>query len=100
MKNITVIGAGTMGNGIAHVFAMKGYNVVLCDINQESLNKALLTISGNLDKKNSDIVFDIFKELAEVYHQSLLIVTHDNDFAKKTHRTIIMEDGKIIDSGL
>lgn len=50
MKNITVIGAGTMGNGIAHVFAMKGYNVVLCDINQESLNKALLTISGNLDR--------------------------------------------------
>ena len=56
--------------------------------------------TGNLDKKNSDIVFDIFKELAEVYHQSLLIVTHDNDFADKTHRTIIMEDGKIIDSGL
>lgn len=50
MKNITVIGAGTMGNGIAHVFAMKGYNVVLCDINQESLNKALLTMSGNLDR--------------------------------------------------
>lgn len=56
--------------------------------------------TGNLDKKNSDIVFEIFKELAEVYHQSLLIVTHDNDFAKKTHRTIVMEDGKIIDSGL
>jgi lipoprotein-releasing system ATP-binding protein len=52
--------------------------------------------TGNLDKKNSEIVFDIFKELAEVYHQSLLIVTHDNEFAERTHRIIEMEDGKII----
>ena len=52
--------------------------------------------TGNLDKKNSEIVFDIFKELAEVYNQSLLIVTHDNEFAKRTHRIIEMEDGKII----
>jgi lipoprotein-releasing system ATP-binding protein len=52
--------------------------------------------TGNLDKKNSDIVFNIFKELAEEYHQALLIVTHDLDFAEKTHRTITMEDGKII----
>jgi lipoprotein-releasing system ATP-binding protein len=52
--------------------------------------------TGNLDKKNSEVVFDIFKELAEVYHQSLLIVTHDNEFAARTHRIIEMEDGKII----
>lgn len=52
--------------------------------------------TGNLDKKNTEIVFDIFKELAEVYHQSLLIVTHDNEFAERTHRIIEMEDGKII----
>ena len=52
--------------------------------------------TGNLDKKNSEIVFEVFKELAEVYKQSLLIVTHDNDFAKRTHRIIEMEDGKII----
>ena len=52
--------------------------------------------TGNLDKKNSEIVFDVFKELAEVYQQSLLIVTHDNDFASRTHRIIEMEDGKII----
>ncbi len=52
--------------------------------------------TGNLDKKNSDIVFATFKELAEKYHQSLLIVTHDNDFAKKSHRIIEMEDSKII----
>ncbi len=52
--------------------------------------------TGNLDKKNSEIVFEIFKELATVYHQSLLIVTHDNDFAARTKRTIVMEDGKIL----
>lgn len=56
--------------------------------------------TGNLDKKNGEIVFNIFKELAEVYNQSLLIVTHDNDFASRSHRTIEMEDGKIIDLGL
>lgn len=54
--------------------------------------------TGNLDKKNSDIVFNIFKELGEVYHQSMLIVTHDNDFARNTQRTIEMEDGKIINA--
>ena len=52
--------------------------------------------TGNLDKKNSEIVFDIFKELAESFQQSLLIVTHDADFAAKTHRIIEMEDGRII----
>jgi lipoprotein-releasing system ATP-binding protein len=52
--------------------------------------------TGNLDKKNSEIVFNIFKELAEVYNQSLLIVTHDNEFAARTHRIIEMEDGKVI----
>ena len=52
--------------------------------------------TGNLDKKNGEIVFDVFKELAEEYHQSLIIVTHDNDFATKTHRIIEMEDGRII----
>jgi lipoprotein-releasing system ATP-binding protein len=52
--------------------------------------------TGNLDKKNSDIVFSIFKELSEKYNQSLLIVTHDNEFAHKTNRIIEMEDGRII----
>jgi lipoprotein-releasing system ATP-binding protein len=41
-------------------------------------------------------VFDIFKELCEEYQQTLLIVTHDPSFAARTHRTIEMEDGKII----
>ena len=41
MKNITVVGAGTMGNGIAHVFAQKNYKVNLVDISQDSLDKAI-----------------------------------------------------------
>ena len=52
--------------------------------------------TGNLDKKNSLIVFDIFRQLAEEHHQTLLVVTHDGDFAKKTHRIIEMGDGKIM----
>ena len=50
MKNIVVIGAGTMGNGIAHVFAQKGYAVSLVDISEDSLKKALATIEKNLDR--------------------------------------------------
>ncbi len=52
--------------------------------------------TGNLDKKNTEVVFDIFKELSSEYKQSLLIVTHDNEFAKQTSRIIEMSDGKII----
>ncbi|APS40127.1 3-hydroxybutyryl-CoA dehydrogenase [Salegentibacter sp. T436] len=50
MKNIAVIGAGTMGNGIAHTFAQFGYKVNLIDISKESLDKGMKTISGNLDR--------------------------------------------------
>ncbi|HRG34270.1 MAG: ABC transporter ATP-binding protein [Saprospiraceae bacterium] len=52
--------------------------------------------TGNLDKKNSEIVFEIFQELSSLFNQSLLIVTHDYEFAKRTQRIIQMEDGKII----
>lgn len=54
--------------------------------------------TGNLDKKNSEIVFDIFKKLAEEFNQTLLIVTHDQNFADRTHRIIEMEDGRILNS--
>jgi lipoprotein-releasing system ATP-binding protein len=52
--------------------------------------------TGNLDKKNSDIVFNIFKELAQEFKQTMLIVTHDPEFAAGTDRIIEMEDGYII----
>jgi lipoprotein-releasing system ATP-binding protein len=52
--------------------------------------------TGNLDKKNSEIVFEIFNQLTDEFNQTLLIVTHDNEFAARTHRIIEMEDGRII----
>ncbi|OAB29698.1 lipoprotein-releasing system ATP-binding protein [Flavobacterium fryxellicola] len=52
--------------------------------------------TGNLDKKNSDLVFDIFNRLTQEENQTLLVVTHDTDFANRTSRIITMEDGKII----
>ncbi|HAY32654.1 MAG TPA: 3-hydroxybutyryl-CoA dehydrogenase [Bacteroidetes bacterium] len=51
MKNIAVIGSGTMGNGIAHTFAQFGYSVKLIDINQDFLNKGIETITKNLDRQ-------------------------------------------------
>jgi 3-hydroxybutyryl-CoA dehydrogenase len=51
IKNITVIGSGTMGNGIAHTFAQYGFKVSLVDINSESLTRALQAINGNLDRQ-------------------------------------------------
>jgi lipoprotein-releasing system ATP-binding protein len=66
------------------------------------INEPLLIMgdepTGNLDKKNSDIVYNIFNDLANEFKQTLLIVTHDNEFANKTHRIIEMEDGRIINN--
>lgn len=52
--------------------------------------------TGNLDSKNTQIVFDIFKQLTTEFNQTIIAVTHDNDFAKQSDRTIEMADGKII----
>jgi lipoprotein-releasing system ATP-binding protein len=52
--------------------------------------------TGNLDKKNSEIVFELFQKLAKEYHQTLLIVTHDLEFAQATDHVIEMEDGRIL----
>jgi 3-hydroxybutyryl-CoA dehydrogenase len=51
IQRVGVIGAGTMGNGIAHVFARSGYNVVLCDVQQRFLDRALETVSKNLERE-------------------------------------------------
>ena len=53
MQNISIIGSGTMGNGIAHVFAQGGHHVTLIDISSENIDKALVTISKNLDRQVS-----------------------------------------------
>ncbi|MCC6371805.1 MAG: ABC transporter ATP-binding protein [Bacteroidia bacterium] len=52
--------------------------------------------TGNLDSKNTSIVFDIFKQLTSELGQTIIAVTHDNDFAKASDRTIEMMDGKIV----
>jgi len=51
IKHVGVIGAGTMGNGIAHVFARGGYSVVLCDVEQRFLERGIATITKNLDRE-------------------------------------------------
>jgi lipoprotein-releasing system ATP-binding protein len=52
--------------------------------------------TGNLDSKNTDIVFDIFNELVNTFNKTLLVVTHNQNFADNTQRNIVMEDGRII----
>jgi lipoprotein-releasing system ATP-binding protein len=55
--------------------------------------------TGNLDSKNTQIVFDIFKQLTSEFGQTIIAVTHDNDFAKASDRTIEMQDGEILNHG-
>lgn len=52
--------------------------------------------TGNLDSKNTDIVFEIFNELVDTFNKTILVVTHDENFAKNTHRIITMQDGRIL----
>lgn len=52
--------------------------------------------TGNLDSRNAEIVFDLFNKLSDEKNLSLLVVTHDQDFADKTHKIITMEDGRIL----
>jgi 3-hydroxyacyl-CoA dehydrogenase len=51
ISNVTIVGAGTMGNGIAHVFSLAGYNVTLVDIKQEFLGRALAGIKKNMERQ-------------------------------------------------
>ncbi len=53
VKTVGVIGAGQMGNGIAHVFALSGYEVIICDINEDAIKKAITTIEKNLNRQIS-----------------------------------------------
>lgn len=64
MKNIAVIGAGTMGNGITHVFAQSGFQVALIDISQVALDKGLATITKNLDRMVAKETIDEAKKNA------------------------------------
>ena len=87
MKNISVIGSGTMGNGIAHVFAQNGYSVSLIDINQDTLDTALGTITKNLDRM-------IAKEKitnSEKENTLKNIVTHTSIESGVKHADLIIE---------
>lgn len=53
IRKIGVIGAGQMGNGIAHVMALAGYEVLLTDISQEALDRGIETITGNMDRQSA-----------------------------------------------
>jgi lipoprotein-releasing system ATP-binding protein len=52
--------------------------------------------TGNLDSKNTQIVFDIFRQITKEFNQTIIAVTHDNDFAKASDRTIELADGKLV----
>src|SRR6056297_693607 len=101
MKNISVIGAGTMGNGIAHVFAQNGYNVQLIDVSEEALDKALATIGKNMDRMiakekiseaDKTAALDRLKTSTElksgVAHADLVVeaATENTDLKKKIFR--------------
>ena len=103
MKNISVIGAGTMGNGIAHVFAMKGFNVNLIDISETALEKAIATIDKNLsrmvakekisekEKKATLANISTFQDLGKGVQKSDLIVeaaTENVDLKLKIFKSI------------
>jgi lipoprotein-releasing system ATP-binding protein len=91
--------------GIGHLATKAAYRVSGGEKQRVAIARSLINDphiimgdepTGNLDKRNSDVVFGIFKELTELHNQTLLIVTHDPEFAGSSGRIIEMEDGRII----
>jgi lipoprotein-releasing system ATP-binding protein len=98
MEKLTMLGIGHLALKKAH--QVSGGEKQRIAIARALINDPYIIMgdepTGNLDKKNSELVYDIFKRLSDEYNQTLLIVTHDQHFAERTHRIIEMEDGKII----
>lgn len=87
LQNVAIIGAGTMGNGIAHVFAQFGYKVTMLDISQNALDKALATIGKNLDRQ---IAKNILTENDKI--AALANITTATDFvAAVSHADLVVE---------
>jgi 3-hydroxybutyryl-CoA dehydrogenase len=74
LKKVAVIGAGTMGNGICHVFAQNGFNVHMVDVSQEALDKALIKIGKNMDRQIAKNTLD---EAAKVASLALIVTYTD-----------------------
>jgi lipoprotein-releasing system ATP-binding protein len=98
MEKLTMLGIGHLALKKAH--QVSGGEKQRIAIARALINDPYIIMgdepTGNLDKKNCELVYDIFKKLSDEYNQTLLIVTHDQHFAERTHRIIEMEDGKII----
>src|SRR5260370_41453037 len=83
IKRVGVVGAGTMGNGIAHVFARSGYSVVLCDVEQRFLERGLAAITKNLERevaKNKITAEDKVSALAKIEPVTERALLADCDF--------------------
>ena len=113
MKNIAVIGAGTMGNGIAHTFAQFGYKVNLIDISEESLDKGMETISGNLDRmvpkgvkeidlvveaatENEDLKLKIFKQLDENCSAETILASNTSSISITKIASVVSNPERVI----
>lgn len=97
-KKLEVLGIGELADKPAN--QLSGGQKQRVSIARALINDPAIIMAdeptGNLDSKNSQIVFETFKELSEEFNQTLLVVTHDPAFAKATNRIIEMEDGLII----
>ncbi len=86
MRNIAVIGSGTMGNGIAHVFAQNGFDVTLIDISDAALKKGLANIEKNIDRQ---VKKGLLKELDKPFIMKRIVTTsHINDGINKADLVI------------
>lgn len=98
MQRLEMLGIGHLATKMAH--KISGGEKQRVAIARALVNNPHIIMgdepTGNLDKKNSEIVFDIFRELTQEHNQTLLIVTHDQSFAERTGRILEMEDGKLI----
>lgn len=98
MEHLKALGIGDLALKMAN--QLSGGEKQRVAIARALINDPLIIMgdepTGNLDKKNSDLVFDIFKRLSEEYQQTLLIVTHDQAFAGNMQRIMEMEDGRVV----
>lgn len=95
IKNVSVIGAGTMGNGIAHVFAQNGFKTNLIDINSTQLENAIKTITKNLDRQ---LAKNLINE--EQKNQTLLNISTSTDIAKGVENADLVVEAATENEGL